>query len=212
LLGEPSACRNTVERGFQLEKIIKEALRESQEAKEAFIKENAPKLILFAERVASAFTNDRKLMLCGNGGSAADAQHIAAEFVNRFILERPPLPAVALTTDSSVITSIGNDYSFKETFAKQVKALGLEGDVLLAISTSGNSGNVLEAVKAAKKLDIYAGALTGGDGGQLAELADVAMIARSGSTPRIQEAHILAGHIICELVDHILFQRGVPQD
>jgi len=195
-----------------LERIIRRALRESLEAKEAFVHENISKLIMFSQKIASALTNDRKLMLCGNGGSASDAQHIAAEFVNRFILERPPLPAIALTTDTSVITSIGNDYSFDEIFAKQVKALGLEGDVLLAISTSGNSSNVIEAIKAAKKLDIYTGALTGGSGGEAARTADIAMIVKSGSTPRIQEAHILAGHIICELVDYILFQQGVPQE
>ncbi|MBW2066142.1 MAG: D-sedoheptulose 7-phosphate isomerase [Deltaproteobacteria bacterium] len=195
-----------------MERIIRRALRESLEAKEAFVHENISKLIMFSQKIASALTNDRKLMLCGNGGSASDAQHIAAEFVNRFILERPPLPAIALTTDTSVITSIGNDYSFDEIFAKQVKALGLEGDVLLAISTSGNSSNVIEAIKAAKKLDIYTGALTGGSGGEAARTADIAMIVKSGSTPRIQEAHILAGHIICELVDYILFQQGVPQE
>lgn len=195
-----------------MEKIIRKALKDSLEAKEAFIRENAPKLILFAEKIASALTNDRKLMLCGNGGSASDAQHMAAEFVNRFLLERPPLPAIALTTDTSVITSIGNDYSFDEIFAKQVKAIGLEGDVLLAISTSGNSKNVIQAVKAAKNLDIYAAALTGGDGGQLADLADMAMIVKTNSVARIQEAHILACHILCELVDYILFQRGVPED
>ena len=195
-----------------MEKIIEKALRESIKVKEEFIKENGPNLILFAEKISQAFTADRKLMICGNGGSAADAQHIAAEFVNRFMLERPPLPAIALTTDSSVITSIGNDYSFDDIFSKQIKAIGMEGDVLLAISTSGNSGNVISAVKAARGLGIYTVALTGGDGGRVRSLADMALMVKSNTTARIQEAHSLAGHVICQLVDYILFQDGVKED
>jgi len=195
-----------------VEKIIEKALRESIKVKEEFIKENGPNLILFAEKISQAFTADRKLMICGNGGSAADAQHIAAEFVNRFMLERPPLPAIALTTDSSVITSIGNDYSFDDIFSKQIKAIGMEGDVLLAISTSGNSGNVISAVKAARGLGIYTVALTGGDGGRVRSLADMALMVKSNTTARIQEAHSLAGHVICQLVDYILFQDGVKED
>jgi D-sedoheptulose 7-phosphate isomerase len=195
-----------------VEKIIEKALRESIKVKEEFIKENGRNLILFAEKISQAFTADRKLMICGNGGSAADAQHIAAEFVNRFVLERPPLPAIALTTDSSVITSIGNDYSFEDIFSKQIKAIGLEGDVLLAITTSGNSGNVISAVKAARGLGIYTVTFTGGDGGRVRSLADMALVAKSNSTARIQEAHSLAGHIICQLVDYLLFQDGVKED
>ena len=195
-----------------MEKIIEKALRESIKVKEEFIKENGRNLILFAEKISQAFTADRKLMICGNGGSAADAQHIAAEFVNRFVLERPPLPAIALTTDSSVITSIGNDYSFEDIFSKQIKAIGLEGDVLLAITTSGNSGNVISAVKAARGLGIYTVTFTGGDGGRVRSLADMALVVKSNSTARIQEAHSLAGHIICQLVDYLLFQDGVKED
>ena len=195
-----------------LRKIIEKALRESIKAKEGFIKKNADNLILFAEKIAWALTSDRKLMLCGNGGSAADAQHIAAEFVNRFMLERPPLPAIALTTDTSIITSIGNDYGFKEVFSKQIKALGVEGDILLAMSTSGNSENILTAVNVAKTRRIYTVGLTGGDGGKLADLLDLALIVESDSTARIQETHILAGHLICRLVDYILFQQGAKED
>ena len=114
---------------------------------EKFIRQNALDISILAEKIVLAFTNDRKLMICGNGGSAADSQHLAAEFVNRFLLERPPLPAVALTTDTSVITSISNDYSFDEVFSKQIKSIGVEGDILLALSTSGNSPNVLNAVR-----------------------------------------------------------------
>lgn len=195
-----------------MDKIIEKTLRESIKVKEDFIKENGRNLILFAEKISQAFTADRKLMICGNGGSAADAQHIAAEFVNRFMLERPPLPAIALTTDTSVITSIGNDYSFDDIFSKQIKAIGLEGDVLLAISTSGNSRNVISAVKAARSLGIYTVVFTGGDGGRLRGLADMALVVKSNTTARIQEAHSLAGHIICQLVDYILFQDGVKED
>lgn len=195
-----------------MEKIIEKALRESVKAKEDFIKENKDKLIFFAEKIALALTSDRKLLLCGNGGSAADAQHIAAEFINRYELERPPLPAIALTTDTSILTSVGNDYSFNEVFSKQVKALGVEGDVLLAISTSGNSANVIEAVKAAKSLGIFTVGLTGSHGGQLASLVDLPLVVESSITARIQETHILVGHMICELVDYILFQQGIREE
>ncbi len=195
-----------------MEKIIQKALRESIGVKEDFIKENTTKITFFAERIALALTSDRKLLLCGNGGSAADAQHIAAEFINRYELERPPLPAIALTTDTSILTSVGNDYSFDEIFSKQVKALGVEGDVLLAISTSGNSANVIEAVKAAKGLGIFTVGLTGGEGGQLAKLVDLSLVVKSKVTARVQETHILVGHVICELVDYLLFQQGVPEE
>ena len=194
-----------------MEKIIQRALRESIKAKEDFIRENTDKLIIIADKIAIALTDDRKLMLCGNGGSAADAQHIAAEFVNRYILERPPLPALALTTDTSILTSVGNDYSFDEAFSKQVKALGVEGDVLLALSTSGNSANVLKAVETARNKEIFTVGLTGGDGGKLSDLVDMSLVVKSHTTPRIQETHILVGHIICELVDYILFQQGIPK-
>lgn len=189
-----------------MEEIIERVLADSIKVKETFIRDNVSNLILLAEKIASAFTNDRKLMLCGNGGSAADAQHIAAEFVNRFMLERPPLPALALTTDTSIITCIGNDYSFDEIFSKQIRALGMEGDVLLAISTSGNSKNVLLAARDAQARGIYVAGLLGGNGGELKDLVDLALVVDNKETARIQEAHILAGHITCYLVDHILFQ------
>ena len=162
--------------------------------------------------MAATLKSGNKIMLFGNGGSAADAQHIAAEFVNRYALERPPLPALALTTDTSVITSIGNDYSFDEIFSKQVKALGMEGDVLLGISTSGNSTNILAAVKDARSRGMYTAGFSGGDGGKLANLVDLPFVAKSRVTARIQEAHILAGHILCHLVDYIVFQRHVPAE
>jgi len=158
------------------------------------------------DAVAEAFLRGNKFLIFGNGGSAADAQHIAAEFVNRFRIERPPLPALALTTDTSTITSIANDYDYKEIFSKQVKALGKEGDVALAISTSGNAANVLAAIEVCKKLKIATIGLTGGDGGKMARQVDYLLRVSEGkNTARIQETHILVGHVICELVDQKLF-------
>lgn len=194
-----------------MEKIVMKILGESLSVKEAFVGDHASKIILLAEKIAKAFTSDRKLLLCGNGGSAADAQHIAAELVNRFDLERPPLPAIALTTDTSVITSIANDYSFEEIFSKQIKALGMEGDVLVAISTSGNSPNVLSAVRDARDAGIFTAGFIGGDGGKLARLVEIPLIVKSTVTPRIQEAHMLAGHILCRLIDFILFERPLSE-
>ncbi len=195
-----------------MEHIVEKILASCLKTTEAFIRENASKIGTLAEKIASAFLRDRKLLICGNGGSAADSQHMAAEFVNRFQLERPPLPAMALTTDTSVITSIGNDYSFDDVFSKQVKALGVKGDVLLAISTSGKSKNILSAVEVANKQGIYTAGLLGGTGGKVSGMVDMALIARSDVTARIQEAHLLAEHIICHLVDYILFQRHLESD
>lgn len=142
-----------------------------------------------------------KLMLCGNGGSAADSQHLAAEFTGRFIKDRPPIAAVALSTDTSALTCIGNDYSFNDIFSRQVQALGKAGDCLIAISTSGNSGNVLAAVAAAKSLGIKSIGLLGRDGGKLKAQCDVAIVVPSQVTARIQEAHILIGHSLCGAVE-----------
>jgi len=149
-----------------------------------------------------------KLLACGNGGSAADAQHFAAELVNRFEIERPPLAAVALTTDSSALTAIANDYSYEQVFAKQLRALGRKGDVLLAISTSGNSGSVLEAVRAAREIGVRVVALTGNGGGKLAPLLvadDVHVCVPHSRTVRIQEVHLLALHCMCDAIDFQLF-------
>ncbi len=196
----------------KLENIIKKILADSLKINDEFVRENSSKIGMVAEKIASAFLGDRKLLICGNGGSAADAQHMAAEFVNRFQLERPPLPAMALTTDTSVITSIGNDYSFEDVFSKQVKALGIEGDVLLAISTSGNSKNVLSAVEVANKQGLYTVGMLGNKGGKLSTAVDMALIVKSDVTARVQEAHILAEHIICHLVDYILFQKHLGSE
>ena len=142
-----------------------------------------------------------KLMLCGNGGSAADSQHLAAEFTGRFSKDRPPIAAVALSTDTSALTCIGNDYSFNDIFARQVQALGKAGDCLIAISTSGNSGNVLAAVAAAKSLGISTIGLLGRDGGKLKAQCDISIVVPSQVTARIQEAHILIGHSLCGAVE-----------
>jgi D-sedoheptulose 7-phosphate isomerase len=149
------------------------------------------------QELVQCLRNGGKVLLCGNGGSAADCQHIAAELTGRFIDERPPLAAIALSTDTSALTCIGNDYSFAEVFARQVRALGRVGDCLIAISTSGNSANVLKAVADAKKLGIRTIGLAGRDGGALRHEADICIVVPSTVTARIQEAHILIGHTMC---------------
>jgi D-sedoheptulose 7-phosphate isomerase len=185
---------------------IERAFHESIAAKVQFLKEHRATLETVIELIATRLLAGNKVLFFGNGGSAADAQHLAAEFVNRFMLERPPLPAIALTTDTSVLTSIGNDYGYVEVFAKQVKALGREGDVAIALSTSGNSPNVLRAVEVCKKVGIVTVGLTGGDGGKLGAVVDHHLrVSASRLAPRIQETHITIGHVICELVDCKLF-------
>jgi len=193
-----------------MENIITKRFKESGEVKARFLKENLPKMLEVIKLVSQSFEGGSKLLLFGNGGSAADAQHIAAEFVNRYIIERPPLPAIALTTDTSILTSVSNDSSFNEIFSKQIKALGKEGDVAVGISTSGNSQNMVKAFEVAKEMGIKTVALTGNDGGTMAKIADVSLVVPSGSTPRIQETHILIGHILCEMVEHQLFLKVIP--
>lgn len=163
------------------------------------------KLISNIEQAANVifdcFRNGKKILICGNGGSAADAQHISAELVGRFVRERIPLPSIALTTDTSAITAIGNDYSFDDIFKRQVDALACSGDVILGISTSGKSKNVLNAFKAGKSKSCINIGLTGNDGGEFGKICDFNLIVPSNVTARIQEAHILIGHIICEIID-----------
>ncbi|HVH74870.1 MAG TPA: D-sedoheptulose 7-phosphate isomerase [Stellaceae bacterium] len=159
------------------------------------------------ELVAGALARGNKILLAGNGGSAADAQHIAAELVGRFDYDRAPLAAVALTTDSSALTAIGNDYGYEEVFARQVAALGAKGDVLLAISTSGRSPNVLRAIAAARRKGLEVIGFTGKAGGEMAAICDVVLKAPSASTPLIQQIHITAAHIVCGLVEERLFPR-----
>lgn len=161
-------------------------------------------LSTISDTITSSLKKGGKVLLCGNGGSAADAQHIAAEFVNRFYINRSPYAAVALTTDTSIITSIANDFSYEEIFSKQVQAIGKPGDVLIAISTSGTADNVNLAVKTANDQDITTISFTGKDGGKLKDLCNINFIVPSEDTPRIQEIHILAAHIICEIVEEDL--------
>jgi D-sedoheptulose 7-phosphate isomerase len=181
--------------------------RESADLKLRFIRKNAELLNQAVKILVNAFKTGNKVLLFGNGGSAADAQHIAAEFVNRFLIERPPLPAIALTTDTSILTSISNDYGYAESFAKQLKALGKEGDVAIGISTSGSAANVIRALKVAKELGLKTVGLTGMDGGELAKTVDLAIVVDSQVTARIQEVHITVGHVFCEMVDRLLFQQ-----
>lgn len=157
-----------------------------------------------------ALSRGNKILLAGNGGSAADAQHIAAEFVSRFEFDRPGLPSIALTTDTSMLTAIGNDYGYEQVFARQLQANGREGDVFIAISTSGNSRNVIKAVEVAHEKGITTVALCGA-GGKLKDLCKLALCAPSTHTPRIQESHILIGHIICALCEEAIFPEHKPQ-
>lgn len=161
--------------------------------------------------MVQSLLNGNKILSCGNGGSAGDAQHFSAELLNRFETERPSLPAIALTTDSSTLTSIANDYCFEEVFSKQIRALGSKGDVLLAISTSGNSANVVKAIEAAVARDMPIIALTGSDGGDIAGLLgenDVEIRVPSQRTSRIQEVHLVVIHCLCEIIDTTLFPQG----
>jgi D-sedoheptulose 7-phosphate isomerase len=190
-----------------MDNIIQKRFKESGDLRTRFLKENLPKLLESIHLVSQAFVRGNKLLLFGNGGSAADAQHIAAEFVNRYVIERPPLPALALTTDTSVLTSISNDVAFQEVFAKQIKALGREGDVAIGFTTSGTSVNVIKAFEVCREMGIKTVALTGNDGGIASRIADVSLIVPSSSTPRIQETHILIAHVLCEMVEHQLFFR-----
>jgi len=171
--------------------------------------ETLPALIAKAgEALAGALRDGHKALACGNGGSAADAQHFAAELVGRFERERPGMPAVALTTDSSALTAIANDYDFDRVFSKQVEALGAKGDVLLAISTSGNSRNVIEAMKAAQARELVVIALTGRDGGAMAKMLrprDFHLNVAHPRTMRVQEVHLLAIHCLCEVVDNLIY-------
>jgi D-sedoheptulose 7-phosphate isomerase len=190
-----------------MKETILKCFKESSEVKDRFLKENLSKLIDAIKLIAQAFEKGNKVFFFGNGGSAADAQHLAAEFVNRYLMERPPLPAIALTTDTSILTSVSNDFAFNEIFSKQLKALGKKGDIAVGLSTSGNSPNVIKAIETAKEMGMKTVAFTGMDGGKLAKKADITLLVSSSSTPRIQEAHILIGHILCEMVENHLFLK-----
>ena len=190
-----------------MREIITSCFKESADIKLRSLEENVDKIIAVSEAIADAFKKEGKLLIFGNGGSAADAQHLAAEFVNKFLIERPPLPALALTTDTSIITSISNDDRYSNIFVKQIFALGKKGDIAWGISTSGKSMSVLNGLKTAKKLEMITIGLTGGDGGEVEKVVDYHLHVPSDSTPRVQETHITMGHVICEMVDYQLFQN-----
>lgn len=159
-------------------------------------------------KIVSCFKNEGKLLIAGNGGSAADSQHIAGEFVSRFHYDRPGLPAIALTTDTSILTAIGNDYGFEHLFSRQIQALGHQNDVFIAISTSGNSKNIINAIYEAKQKGIFVIGFTGLSGGNMANICDITLNIGNNETPKIQEAHIIIGHIICGLVEKIIFPEN----
>lgn len=187
--------------------MIEGHLRESAAVKQQLARVAAPAIAEAGQRIAERVAGGGKIMLCGNGGSAADSQHLAAEFTNRLrsSLERPPIAALALTTDTSFLTARANDYGFAEVFERLVEGLGRSGDVLLSISTSGNSRNVIRAVQRCRAKDILTVGMLGGSGGELARLVDIPIIVPSDNTQVIQESHIAIGHIICELVEEALY-------
>jgi D-sedoheptulose 7-phosphate isomerase len=189
------------------EKFIIDSLKESSEVKLKIYDNCKAEILLAVQSLVSSFKNGKKLLLCGNGGSAADCQHIATEFVIRLShnLQRPALPALALTTDSSNLTAGGNDIGFENVFARSIEGLGNDGDVLFAISTSGNSKNIIKAVEKAKEKKIFTIGFLGGSGGKLKDIVDLPIIIPSSNTQRIQEGHITVAHIICELVEDSLF-------
>ncbi len=184
-----------------MKKDIERIFRESIRVKEETLKTNSEKIIQAVELIRELFSRNGKILFFGNGGSAADSQHIAAEFIGRFKKERRSLPAVALTTDSSILTALGNDYGFEVIFSRQIEGLGNRGDVAFGISTSGNSKNVVEGIKQAKKMGLKTISLTGCGGGKLAPLTDISLVVPSTETARIQESHLCIAHAICELVE-----------
>lgn len=189
---------------------IKEHFEDSIAVKTKIL--NDEKLLELIKKVAlettKAYKEGKKTLLAGNGGSAADAQHIAGEFVSRFYFDRLGIPSIALTTDTSILTAIGNDYGYEKLFSRQVQAQGVEGDIFIGISTSGNSANIIEALKVCKEKGILSVGLTGESGGKMNELCDYCIKVPSNKTPRIQESHILIGHIICAIVEEELFGKG----
>ncbi|EAI4691090.1 D-sedoheptulose 7-phosphate isomerase [Campylobacter jejuni] len=193
-----------------LNSYIKGHFTDSILVKEQILKdENLITLIKNASlEVIKAYKNGNKTLLAGNGGSAADAQHIAGEFVSRFYFDRPGIASIALSTDTSILTAIGNDYGYENLFARQVQAQGVKGDVFIGISTSGNSKNILKALELCKQKEIISIGLSGASGGAMNELCDYCIKVPSTCTPRIQEAHILIGHIICAIVEEELFGKG----
>ncbi len=191
---------------------IKDQIKKSYETKQAIYNNDVllEKIVKVAQACVAIYKNStNKTILAGNGGSAADAQHIAAELVGRYGFDRPSLPSLALTTDTSNLTAIGNDYGYDKVFSRQLEGMGQKGDLFIGISTSGNSQNIINAFEVAKQKGITTIALVGRDGGAMAKIADMAIVVPSESTPRIQESHILIGHIICDIIEKEIFADGV---
>ena len=190
---------------------IKDQIKKSYETKQALYENEALLGVIeeVAQQCVALYKTDKKTILAGNGGSAADAQHIAAELVGRYGFDRPSIPSLALTTDTSNLTSIGNDYGYDQVFSRQLAGMGQEGDIFFGISTSGNSQNLINAFEVAKEKKITTVALVGKDGGKMAQMADFAIVVPSNSTPRIQESHILIGHVICDIIEKEIFGDGV---
>ena len=190
---------------------IKDQIKKSYETKQALYQDDVllDKIVAVAQHCVTLYKKNKKTILAGNGGSAADAQHIAAELVGRYGFDRPSIPSLALTTDTSNLTAIGNDYGYDQIFSRQLEGMGQEGDLFIGISTSGNSQNLINAFQSAKKKNIFTVALVGKDGGEMAKIADIALVVPSHSTPRIQESHILIGHILCDIIEKEMFGDGV---
>jgi len=190
-----------------MELVVVDQIKESISVKEKLLADATTRgqILTAAQRLIAAYGQERKTLIAGNGGSAADAQHIAGEFVSRFYFDRPGLPSIALNTDTSILTAIGNDYGYHKVFARQVQAQGVSGDVFIGISTSGNSANILEALAMCKEKGIFSIGLTGAKGGKMLDACDLCIRVPSDETPRIQEAHILVGHILCCLVEEAIF-------
>ncbi len=184
-----------------MKSVISKAIESHQEALEYLENNLQDDLLVASDLIVKALKRGNKILLCGNGGSASDAQHISAEFTGRFVKERVGLPAIALTTDTSALTAIGNDYGFDRVFERQVEALANDGDILIGISTSGNSTNVLRALERANALGCLTIGFSGRDGGDMSELCDINLVVSVNETARIQEMHILIGHILCAIVD-----------
>ncbi len=203
--------RKTITSRGPLDPMARASLRESGSSMRRLEHACASAVAAAAEAAIAALQNGGTLYFCGNGGSAADAQHLSAELAGRYAFERPALPAIALTTNSSSMSAIGNDYGFDDVFSRQLEGLGTRGDVLVAISTSGASANVLRAIEAAKRLGMVVIGLTGAKGASFAAACDFALITPSFSTPRVQEGHIAMGHALCELIERAMFEPPVSR-
>ena len=191
------------------EETINDRINKSIEMKEKILRDNnlVKRIDLVSQIIINAYKSNKKVILFGNGGSAADAQHLAAELMNKFYLDRKSLPAIALTVNTSILTAIGNDYSFEQIFSKQLEGISEKEDIAIGISTSGNSKNVIEGLKLAKKNKLFTVGFTGKDGGKINNIVDVCINVPSDDTPRIQEGHIMIGHIICEIIEKELFKK-----